>query len=166
MSVPGDNPINGPAEDLLGRDAVAANFVEQILVLDRTQGLVVGVMGPWGSGKTSFLSLVRPRLEEVGIVLLRFNPWMFSGADQLVDAFFVELASQLKMRKGMADIGQLIEDYGEVFSGLGWIPLAGPWIEGSRRASKMLGSLLRRRKEGISGAQSDCARHWPSREGP
>lgn len=151
MTVPGDNPISGPSEDLLNRDEVAAHFVGQIMALDQTQGLVVGVMGPWGSGKTSFLSLVRPRLEERGVVLLRFNPWMFSGAQQLVEAFFVELASQLKTRRGMAEIGQLIEDYGEIFSGLSWIPFAGPWINRSRDASKLVARLLQRRKEGITG---------------
>lgn len=150
MSVPGDNPISGPSADLLDRDKVAAQFVDQVLSLDRTQGLVVGVTGAWGSGKTSFLSLARPRLEESGAVLLGFNPWMFSGAQQLVDAFFVELASQLKSRKGMAEIGQLIEDYGEIFSGLSWIPVVGPWIDRGRGASKILGRLLQRRKEGIT----------------
>lgn len=151
MSVPGDNPIIGPSADLLDRDEVAGQFVDQVLNLERTQGLVVGVMGPWGSGKTSFLSLARPRLEESGVIILGFNPWMFSGAQQLVDAFFVELASQLRSRKGMAEIGQLIEDYGEIFSGLGWVPVVGPWIDRGRGASKILGKLLQRRKEGITG---------------
>lgn len=151
MTVRGDDPISGPNEDLLNRHEVARHFVAQIMALDQTQGLVVGVMGPWGSGKTSFLNMVRPQLEESGAVILRFNPWMFSGAQQLVDAFFVELASQLKTRRGMAEIGQLIEDYGEIFSGLSWIPFAGPWINRSRDATKVVGRLLQRRKEGISG---------------
>lgn len=44
MTVPGDNPISGPSEDLLNRDEVAAHFVGQIMALDQTQGLAVGVM--------------------------------------------------------------------------------------------------------------------------
>ena len=39
-------------------------------------------------------------------------------------------------------------NYGELFSGLGWLPLVGPWIERGRIANKLLAKLLQRRKEG------------------
>jgi transposase-like protein len=59
-----------------------------------------------------------------------------------------------KLRQELAEIGKLIEDYGEIFSGLGWLPLAGPWIERGRAASDLLAKLLQRRKEGIRARQS------------
>ena len=67
---------------------VARSFAVQVLSLDVSEGMVVGVLGPWGSGKTSFVNLARVHLEEAGIPILDFNPWMFSGAEQLVEAFF------------------------------------------------------------------------------
>lgn len=54
---------------------------------------------------------------------------MFSGADQLVQSFFIELSAQLKLRPDLSEVGELVGDYGETFSGLGWLPLIGPWIE-------------------------------------
>ena len=131
-SVAADNPITHPEEDALGRTKPARSFAEQVLSLDSTQGVVVGVLGPWGSGKTSFVNLARGHLKDSNVTVLEFNPWMFSGADQLVQAFFVELSAQLKIRAGLAEIGKLLEDYGETFSGLGWLPLVGPWIERGR----------------------------------
>ena len=153
-SITADNPITSPKDDALGRTKPARSFGEQVLALDSTEGVVVGVLGPWGSGKTSFVNLARGRLNEADIPVLEFNPWMFSGADQLVQAFFVELSAQLKLRQDLAEIGKLVEDYGETFSGLAWLPLVGPWIERGRAASKVLAKMLQRRKEGIRTRQS------------
>lgn len=152
--IPSDNPIRNPEDDVLGRAKSAQLFAEQVLSLDATEGVVVGVLGPWGSGKTSFVNLVRGYLEGAGVVFLDFNPWMFSGAEQLMESFFVELSAQLRVRAGLADIGKLLEDYGETFSGLGWLPLVGPWIERGRAATKILGKILQRRKEGVGGRRT------------
>lgn len=152
-SITADNPITKPEDDALGRAKPAQSFADQILTLDSTEGVVVGVLGPWGAGKTSFVNLARGRLKQSGVAVLEFNPWMFSGADQLVQAFFIELSAQLKLRPGFAEIGKLVEDYGETFSGLGWLPLVGPWIERGRAATKVLAKLLQRRKEGIRASQ-------------
>lgn len=149
-----DNPVSSPEQDALGRNERARIFAEQILALDSSEGIVVGVLGPWGSGKTSFVNLARLRLAELGIPTLEFNPWMFSGAEQLVESFFVELSAQLKMRPGFAHVGELFEQYGESFSGLSWLPLVGPWIERGRSASKALAQLLKRKKEGIGERRS------------
>jgi hypothetical protein len=151
MAVHGDNPIRGAADDLLGRSRGAAGLARQILTRDASEGLVIGVLGPWGSGKTSYVNLACERLREDGVTVLDFNPWMFSGAEQLVESFFIELSSQLKLKPGLAEIGKDLEDYGEVFSGLGWVPLVGPWVDRGRAASKVFGKILQRRKEGVTG---------------
>ena len=90
----------------------------------------------------------------MGVAVLDFNPWMFSGAEQLVESFFVELSAQLKLRPGLAEVGKDLEDYGETFSGMGWLPLVGPWIERGRVATKILAKILQRRKEGVGGRRA------------
>ena len=52
----------------------------------RAQGLVVGILGPWGSGKTSFVNLVRHYLTSERVPVRDFNPWLFSGTEHLVQA--------------------------------------------------------------------------------
>lgn len=101
-----DNPIRQPEEDTLGRRKIAETFAQQVIALDVSEGVVVGVLGPWGSGKTSFVNLARTEFERAGVPILDFNPWMFSGAQQLVDSFFVEVAAQLKIRPGLADVSK------------------------------------------------------------
>jgi KAP family P-loop domain len=148
MMIPGDNPIRRRDQDGLGRAAVAQSFVRQVLSLDASEGLVVAILGAWGSGKTSFLNLAREDFAGAKVPVLDFNPWMFSGAEQLVESFFTELAAQLKIRPGLADVAADLADYGEAFSNLTWLPVVGPWIDRSRGGARVLSKLLQRRKEG------------------
>lgn len=150
-TITADNPIRRPEDDTVGRAGAAKSFARQVLGLDVRQGVVVGVLGAWGFGKTSFINLARSEFELAGVPILDFNPWMFSGAEQLVESFFTELAAQLKIRPGFEEIGKDIEEYGEAFSGLVWLPVLGPWIERGRSLSKIVSQFLQRRKEGIGG---------------
>ena len=143
-----DNPIQHPNQDVLGRVALAQSFVRQVLMLDRTEGVVVGILGAWGSGKTSFINLVRRELEQDKTLVLDFNPWMFSGTQQLVDQFFIELTAQFKTRTDLSQVGKLLEDYADLVSGwIGWIGIL----------MKLLGKGLqhRNRKGGISKPQNE-----------
>ena len=140
MDIAVDQPIIHPEQDTLGRLNAAKNFAQMVLALDSTQGVVVGVLGPWGFGKTSFLNLARSQIDGSKIHILEFNPWMFSGADQLVERFFAELSTQVKIYPGIAQIGGLLKDYGGALNG--------------RVASsmKILGLIIERRKRASGGA--------------
>lgn len=83
--------------------------------------------------------------------VLDFNPWMFSGAEQLVESFFVELSAQLKLRPGLGEIGKELSEYGEAFVGVDWLPVVGPWVIRARGAASVLGRYLQRRQEGSQG---------------
>lgn len=89
----GDNPIKNPEDDAIGRISTAQNFVQHVLSLDTKEGVVVGVLGPWGSGKTSFINLARNEFEKEEVPILDFNPWMFSGRDRVEKALDEQGAS-------------------------------------------------------------------------
>ncbi len=68
-----DHPIQDAKDDVLQRSRMAKSFARRVLVLPASQGLVVGVFGPWGSGKTSFINLARTTFNEVDVPVLDFN---------------------------------------------------------------------------------------------
>jgi predicted KAP-like P-loop ATPase len=90
-----DRPLENPEDDRLGHAAFAARIAEAILALPAHQGFVVGIYGPWGSGKTSVLNFVRRALEgearEGRPLVVRFDPWWFAGEGSLAGRFFEEL---------------------------------------------------------------------------
>ncbi|MET8358090.1 P-loop NTPase fold protein [Micromonospora sp. NPDC005171] len=142
-----DDPIGMDAEDLLSRVPVAASLAKQLRAIQAPNGYVVAVMGPWGSGKTSLINLTRRRLEEDPVVpVLEFNPWMFSGAEQLVEIFFREIAGQLRLKEGrLAAISSEIETYGQLLSPFSSVPVAGPWIGRIANAAGAVAKFSNRR---------------------
>lgn len=149
IKITGDNPIALPEEDTIGRNSFAQSFSKQVLSLDTSKGSVVGVLGAWGSGKTSFINLARNELNQDNITILDFNPWMFSGTEQLMQSFFSELSAQLRLRPDLNDVGEVIGTYGDLFTGMGWLPIIGPWIERGHKATEVISKVLQGRKEGV-----------------
>jgi predicted KAP-like P-loop ATPase len=96
-----DHPIDLPAQDAFGFDPFAKAIATSIAGLKSPEGLVIGVHGPWGSGKSSAVNLVKHHLAMGGLkaaedlVLVEFNPWWFNGTDALAIAFFRELGSAI-----------------------------------------------------------------------
>ncbi|NIK31075.1 hypothetical protein FHY15_000171 [Xanthomonas arboricola] len=143
-----DRPIVDEMEDVVGRRDSARSFASNVLKMDASHGLVVGVMGPWGSGKTSFLNLARYEFAKNKISILNFNPWMFSGTEHLVEKFFDELAAQFKMHSELKEIGNTLESYGDTLAGFDWVPVAGSWFKGVGQLIKLAALAYRGKKSG------------------
>lgn len=134
-----DEPIRDVSQDELSRDETANRFADHVLRLNVSNGLVVGVMGAWGSGKTSFVNLMRPKLKECSSEIVDFNPWMFSGMDQLAANFFLEISAQLRENSdsGLSKIGDLLNRYGERAGAFEWVPVVGKWLGGASKVAKL-----------------------------
>lgn len=150
--IPGDNPIRDPKEDVLGRNDVAESFVNHVLELDVSEGAVVGVFGPWGSGKTSFINLAREKFKERGNPVFDFNPWMFSGTEQLVQRFFTELSSEFDIHVNnntLAKIGEISK----------WLaPIVSFWNSRISRLMKEFGEALQDGKKEIKGQREKISK--------
>jgi hypothetical protein len=136
---PVDNPIKTSDEDLLGRAELARSFARDLRALNLSEGAVVGVMGHWGSGKSSFINLMNEEFAvEPKLTVVEFNPWMFSGSQQLVDVFFKEIASELRLnnRTKFESIAEALDEYGDVLSPIAAFPIVGAWWDRTHRSYK------------------------------
>lgn len=148
---PIENPIISSAGDVLGRASVAHDFAKGIRRLDASEGVVVGVMGPWGFGKSSFINLMKEEFErDPALTVIDFNPWMFSGSQQLVDFFFKEVAAELRLKgkDRFKTIADGLDKYGDLLSPLGLIPVFGSWWDRSFKAFKTATSAYGDRRQG------------------
>jgi predicted KAP-like P-loop ATPase len=92
-----DEPITRRSEDQLGRARFAEAIANQVLQSPPRQAFVIALDGAWGSGKTSVLNMIEEVVvEQSDTVVLRFNPWLFSGTEELVLRFLYELGTQLR----------------------------------------------------------------------
>lgn len=93
-AVASDQPLTDPADDRLGYAPFAQTVAKGIDAMSAPEGLVVGIYGAWGLGKTTVLNFVEHYLKESDgeeFVVIRFAPWWFSGRSDLAEAFFAEL---------------------------------------------------------------------------
>lgn len=98
-----DYPINNKDEDKLGRAPLAKKVSELVASYQGSESFVIGIEGQWGSGKTSFINLVVNNIvDEENLVFIHFNPWNFSGQNELISDFFSALLEALegKVNKG------------------------------------------------------------------
>lgn len=90
-----DEPITKASEDRFNRVRLVTRIADHIRGFHSPEPIVLAINAPWGAGKSSFLNLLEERLCDGGEqapIVVRFNPWHFNNLDELVRAFFVELA--------------------------------------------------------------------------
>lgn len=148
----GDRPVTHPDDDKLGFGPFAEALATALLEMDPRDGLVISVEAPWGAGKSSAVALAERALKvkvltklgcsdaaglsrdelnaawekrsEKTTHVVRFNPWIFSGQENLTRAFFQEISNQIGADNGskLASAASVIADMlPSVMSGMGSI---------------------------------------------
>ncbi|MDW5562571.1 MAG: P-loop NTPase fold protein [Methanomassiliicoccus sp.] len=98
-----DEPCNEIDQDAFGYSDLANNLALGITKMDIREGFVIGVHGAWGSGKTTFLRYIEHYLsnnKKKQVTIAHFNPWWFSGYQDLTYRFFEMLRSQISSKWG------------------------------------------------------------------
>ena len=138
-----DQPIESRDRDLLGRTPFAEGIARDLATVPADKGFTAAVVGEWGTGKTSVLNMVEETLksESPETVVLRFNPWLFGGAHDLLIRFFSELGAQLGQSGAVSIktvVGALLE-FGAAAAPLSTVPGASPLATVLRLVAKRLG---------------------------
>jgi predicted KAP-like P-loop ATPase len=86
-------------DDALGVAGQAGRMASSIMSRTSQEGLVIGLYGAWGSGKTTFINFIEQFLKKVADknqpIIMRFNPWLFSGHEDLIQRYLIELSKTL-----------------------------------------------------------------------
>lgn len=138
-----DDPIPGKDADQLQRLAFARQIAKLCgQVGEQSETSVLALIGPWGSGKSSILSLVQEDLTSAvsSWQVVKFNPWLFSDVESLLQSFFGALGTALPEKRFKA-ARQKLGSYAETVASLGKLAsLVG--VDVSAMVSK-LGEVLR-----------------------
>ena len=96
MSLERDDAIEDEKEDWLCFSVMAKVVRKNLKALDLSKGaLTVGVMAPWGRGKSSFINLLRKGLEGDGGIIISFNPRGSKSVSSIPEDFFDSFAKEL-----------------------------------------------------------------------
>ncbi|WP_416517365.1 KAP family P-loop NTPase fold protein [Bifidobacterium asteroides] len=107
-----DEPIGSAADDRYNRSKYVRNLALSLSRFPGSESLVVGIQGPWGSGKTSLKNMLVEQLvstsskkgkgkkQEEKVIVVEFEPWIYSGSGRLVTLLFNQISLTLLGKLG------------------------------------------------------------------
>lgn len=150
-----DDPIDGSqtAPDLLGRQKYVQHLVGLLnAVHTQSESSVLALIGPWGSGKSSVLTMAIETLKRdhgSTWLIAEFNPWMHPDLESMLAGFFGELRQALpddgkwgEARKRIGAFGKSISPLGSLTSlvgvdGSGIAEMLSGWVSGDTSVTAM-----------------------------
>ena len=121
-TIAADTPLENPEEDRLGYAPFARNLADAICKVSAEECLVFALYGQWGTGKTTSLNFVLHYINEKSKderpIVVRFNPWWFSGHEELLNQFFREFRVSLGKNEKFKKVVGLLTDFAEIISGV------------------------------------------------
>ena len=109
-----DRPTASPDLDKLDRKGFSESIARAILDMSPESSVTIGLIGGWGSGKTSIVNMIRQYLKigaakrvagedredgEYKLLIVDFNPWNSLESSDIVSFFFDELLSRLRSER-------------------------------------------------------------------
>jgi len=90
----------------LNRNKFATQIAEVITLMRPFEAFAIGICGPWGSGKTSLISLITENIRSLDkqerFMFIEFSPWFFENSESLITSFFSELEKKFRSNKTLA----------------------------------------------------------------
>lgn len=93
-----DESLGRQKKDELGYSPYAQLLADKISSGAFNKAFAIGINGKWGSGKTSFIDLIKRKVYEHNdeIIEINFNPWNSSNPDALIRDFFENIQEKIK----------------------------------------------------------------------
>lgn len=95
-----DEEIRDEKDDLLVSKAQAKSFADTVLASGSHSGLVFGIDGPWGVGKTSFINLAERYWNSAAdkVIVCRFEPLRYASEPDLADRLIRDLSAAIQSK--------------------------------------------------------------------
>ncbi len=152
-----DVALVDPRQDRLGRAPFARSLAQSVLALKGDDSFVIGICGAWGSGKSSILNMMVAELEKGRRanrpVVLRFNPWLYSGRDLLLQAFLQQLGTALdrvEREKGPRNAARMLDHFSLVLRPASYLPVVGGIAKAAQETADAASERLKKYAEAIT----------------
>jgi predicted KAP-like P-loop ATPase len=94
-----DKPVSIESEDRFQRYNFACRIAKTIVQKKSTEGIIIGIYGAWGEGKTTVINFIDSELSKnEEVVCIKFNPWRYSDENTLLLNFFDKISKSLNVK--------------------------------------------------------------------
>lgn len=131
-----DSPIERREDDRYGVHAFTEALATSLLSIAKPVGTTIAVTGPWGSGKSSAVNLIRAELldrKDDTLSVFDFKCWWYRGEEAIALAFLQELNAALKSSLGdkvkglVPEMGRHVLQAGPVLGSAVALATTGGW---------------------------------------
>lgn len=114
-----DEEICDEKDDLLASEGHAKSFAETVLASGAHPGLIFGVDGPWGVGKTSFINLAERYWESAAdkVIVCRFEPLRYASEPDLADRLIRDLSAAIQSKVFAPEFRPAASRYSQLIKG-------------------------------------------------
>jgi predicted KAP-like P-loop ATPase len=112
-----DKPVQDKDQDRFQRYGFSKRIAETIIQRNQDDGVVIGIYGAWGEGKTSVLNFIKNELDNhENINTISLNPWRYNDEDSLIKNFLKKIADVLgkEIESKKEKLGAFVEKYGTI----------------------------------------------------
>lgn len=98
-----DDPIININHDRLGSKKTANNLIQILKNENHENSFTLGLVGPWGNGKSSIINFVKDHLnqsKENNIINIHFLPYLNHNENDIINEFFILLSNELGKYSG------------------------------------------------------------------
>jgi KAP family P-loop domain len=96
-----DRPLQSEKSERFGFTQIAEKLAESVISAAASDGMVIGIEGKWGSGKTSLLNLLQlaiAKKQPDQVAVISFSPWISGDKDGFVSQLLVLLSEEIDRR--------------------------------------------------------------------
>ncbi len=163
-----DRPLENPVDDQLGYAPFAQQLAKAIGRMSPKDGFVVAIYGEWGSGKSTVLNFITHYLSQLPEpdqpVVVKFNPWWFSGQEDLARRFFSQLLGVIakpdvfgnKVAKQLGEFAELVSESSLVEAMSAALTISGVPLP-VKDISKAVARVLKAEQRDIAKAKSELS---------
>lgn len=115
-----DEEIKNKDQDVFASDSQAKTFADRVLASGAHSGLVFGVDGPWGVGKTSFINLAESHWANAvdnSVIVFRFEPLRYANEPDLTERFIRELSAVIQKQVFVPEFRPVASRYSRMLKG-------------------------------------------------
>lgn len=109
-----DDPIESERQDKLNYQKRAKDLISYLERSNFKKSFTIGIVGPWGNGKSSLIALIEKELEKKPLketLHLKFLPYLNHNENDIISEFFKQLSSEINKYSGQ--LSNQILDYSE-----------------------------------------------------
>lgn len=104
-----DEPIGKLKDDELGYTSYAELLAQKISLSNFNKSFAIGINGKWGLGKTSFIDILKRKLNGSEIIEINFNAWNSNSPKAIIQDFFE--SAQESIRPHHSALSRLLISY-------------------------------------------------------